>query len=363
MSIAWCGESPCDASSLVERMSCECDRVAVMETESGVVAKILITGSSGFIGRRLRDTFAASGDRCRLLVRNATPMPDVLLGDLLQPDSLSGACSGMECVFHCAGFAHAFASSDPDAHWRINFEGTRNLLAAAGEAGVRRFVFLSSVKAMAEPGDACADEDWPGEPVTPYGRAKRAAEELVLELGEKFGMHVVNLRLAMVYGYGGRGNLERMARGIAAGWFPPLPETANRRSLVHVSDVVDVMRLVAAKTAANGKTYIVADPLAYSGREINDYICAALRKPLPNWRIPAKLLRLGGRIGDMAGTLVDKPIPFNSEIVARLLDSSCYSPARIERELGWRAKVSLRAGVEEMLAPEAESQPAFRPVN
>lgn len=87
---------------------------------------------------------------------------------------------------------------------------------------------------MAEPGDACADKDWPGEPATPYGRAKRAAEDAVLEAGAKYGMHVVNLWLAMVYGHGGRGNLERMARGIRAGWFPPLPETGNRRSLVHM---------------------------------------------------------------------------------------------------------------------------------
>ena len=318
---------------------------------------VLVTGGGGFIGGRLLQP----GDRT--LVRNPGVFPGAVVGDLLHPASLDMACAGVETVFHCAGHAHAFTSSDSGAHWRINFEGTRNLVEAAGRAGTRRFVFLSSVKAMAKPGDACADEDWPGEPETPYGRAKRAAEECVLEIGSKYGMHVVNLRLAMVYGHGGRGNLERMARGIAAGWFPPLPETANRRSLVHVSDVVDAMRLVAAKTAAKGKTYIVADPQAYSGCKIYDNICVALRKPLPNRRIPVKLLRLGGRLGDVAGALVHKPMPFNSEIVARLLDSSCYSPARIERELGWRAKVSLRAGVEEMLAPDAENQPALRPVN
>ncbi|MCX7180624.1 MAG: NAD-dependent epimerase/dehydratase family protein, partial [Proteobacteria bacterium] len=178
-----------------------------------MVTKVLITGSSGFIGSHLRNALASSGARCRSLMRNATSMPDALFGDLLEPESLLDACSGMECVFHCAGFAHAFASSDPDAHWRINFEGTRNLVEAAGQAGTRRFVFLSSVKAMAEPGDACADEDWPGDPMSPYGRAKRAAEECVLEIGSRYGMHVVNLRLAMVYGHGGRGNLERMARG------------------------------------------------------------------------------------------------------------------------------------------------------
>lgn len=303
----------------------------------------LVTGASGFIGGRL----LAEGDRA--LLRHAAATPGSMVGDLLALESLAEACKGVECVFHCAGYAHAFSASDPDVHWRINFEGTRNLLQAAGEAGVRRFVFLSSVKAMAEPGDACVDEDWPGEPVTPYGRAKRAAEAAVLEAGAKYGMHVVSLRLAMVYGHGGRGNLERMARGIRAGWFPPLPETGNRRSLVHVDDVVAAMRLVAQAPAANGRTYIVADPKAYSGREIYDAIRRVLGKPPARWRVPAALLRSGGRLGDGLGRLAGRTLPLNSEVAERLLGSACYSPARIEHELGWRAGIGIDEGVREML--------------
>ena len=303
----------------------------------------LVTGASGFIGGRL----LVEGDRA--LLRHVGAMPDTVVGDLLAPDSLAAACEGIESVFHCAGYAHAFSSSDPDIHWRINFEGARNLLKSAGEAGVRRFVFLSSVKAMAEPGDACVDEDWPGEPATPYGRAKRAAEEAVLEAGAKYGMHVVNLRLAMVYGRGGRGNLERMARGIRAGWFPPLPDSGNRRSLVHVGDVVSAMRMVAQAPAANGRTYIVADPKAYSGRNIYDAIRRALGKPPTRWRVPAALLRSGGWLGDGLGKLAGRALPLNSEVMERLLGSACYSPARIERELGWRTGIGLEEGVREML--------------
>ncbi|MDP1536975.1 MAG: NAD-dependent epimerase/dehydratase family protein [Burkholderiales bacterium] len=305
----------------------------------------LITGATGFIGRRLLQP----GDLA--LARDASAAPGAVTGDLLDPASLAAACKGIETVFHCAGYAHAFASSDPDAHWHINFEGTRNLVEAAGAAGVRRFVFLSSIKAMAEPGDECVDEDWPGEPNTPYGKAKRAAEDVVLEAGTKFGMHVVNLRLAMVYGRGGRGNLERMARGIRAGWFPPLPETGNRRSLVHVDDVVAVMRFVADAPAANGRTYIVADARPYSGREIYDAIRGAVSPaPTLRWRVPAGLLRAGGAVGDALGAVLHRPLPLNSEVVSRLLDSACYSPARIERELGWKAQVGLEAGVREMLS-------------
>lgn len=319
-----------------------------MLNEANSSGKTLVTGASGFIGRRL----LRPGDRA--LARTASNYPDSVVGDLLDPASLVAACAGVDYIFHCAGYAHAFASSDPDAHWRINCEGTRNLLSAAGAAGVRRFIFLSSVKAMAEPGDECVDEDWPGEPATPYGKAKRAAELAVLEAGAKFGMHVINLRLAMVYGHGGRGNLERMARGIRAGWFPPLPETGNRRSLVHVDDVVSALRLVAEAPAANGRTYIVADSRPYSGREIYDAIRGAiLPAPTLRWSVPAGLLRAGGVLGDALGTVLRRPLPMNSEVVSRLLDSACYSTVRIERELGWKSQVGLEAGLREMLASNA----------
>lgn len=308
----------------------------------GTGGAVLVTGATGFIGRRLLQPDE------RALVRGAAALPNAVSGDLLDPASLARACEGVETVFHCAGLSQALASSDAEAHWRINFEGTRNLLEAAGQAGVARFVFLSSVKAMAEPGEACADEDWPGEPGTPYGRAKRAAEAAVLEAGARYGMHVANLRPAMVYGRGGRGNLERMARGIRAGWFPPLPETGNRRSLVHVDDVVAALRLAAVRPEANGRTYVVCEARSYSGREIHDAVCAALGMTAPRWHFPAAALRAGGRLGDVIGAILGRPLPLNAEVAGRLLDSACYSPARIERELGWRARVGLAEGLREM---------------
>jgi nucleoside-diphosphate-sugar epimerase len=287
------------------------------------------------------------------MVRTVTSADEVR-GDLLEPTSLDAACVGIDCVFHCAGYAHAFNSSDPEVHWRVNFEGTRNLVNAAGEAGVKRFVFLSSVKAMAEPGAECIDEDWPGEPNSAYGRAKRAAENAVLEAGAKYGMHVVNLRLAMVYGRGGRGNLERMARGIRAGWFPRLPDTGNRRSLVHVDDVVAAIRFVSETPAANGKTYIVADPRPYSGREIFDAISGVPPRLTFHWGLPVALFRVGAVLGDVLGRFTGRVLPLNSEVMERLLGSACYSPTRIERELGWRAKVGLAEGVREMLGAVGE---------
>ena len=161
-------------------------------------------------------------------------------------------------------------------------------------------------------------------------------------------MHVVNLRLAMVYGSGGRGNLERMGRLVGRGLFPPLPETGNHRSLVHVDDVVAAMRLVADDDRANGRTYIVAAPEAPSGRQLYDALRQALAMAPLAWEVPAVLLHIGGRVGDGLEALMRRRIPLDSEALDRLLGSAWYSPARIERELGWRAQISLRGGLREM---------------
>jgi UDP-glucose 4-epimerase len=328
-----------------------------MQISSGNVSKsvqnrsnkvtALVVGATGFIGRRLITPADIA------FVRKPSGYHNEIIGDLLAADTLKRACQSVDTVFHCAGYAHAFTSSDPDTHWRINYEGTRNLIQAAGDAGVRRFIFLSSVKAMGEPGDVCANEEWPVPPDTPYGKAKRAAENAVLEMGGKFGMHVVNLRLTMVYGYGGRGNLERMARGILAGWFPPLPETGNKRSIVHVDDVIAAIRLVAERREALGQTYILASAEAWSGAQIYDMLREAQSMPSIAWRVPPQALKMAGAFGDICGATLGRSMPVNSEIVDRLLGSACYTPQKIETELGWRASVDFYRGAKEMLGLEA----------
>jgi nucleoside-diphosphate-sugar epimerase len=314
---------------------------------------IALTGATGFIGRRLLAALT-SGAGCRIATLVRQPAPPgagvrTVVGDLDDMSALHRLCEGSQTVFHCAGYAHALDAGGDDfaaVHWRVNAEGTRHLVEAAGRAGVKRLVHLSSVKAMAEPGEVRVDEDWPGEPLSPYGKAKRAAEAAVLEAGSRYGMHVVNLRLAMVYGPGStRGNLDRMARLIRRGWFPPLPETGNRRSLVHVDDVVAAARLAADHPAANGRTYILAEPVGYSGRRIYELIRQALGLPRRRWAVPAALLRAAGWAGDGVGVLARRPSPLNSEVVARLLESAWYSPQRIERELGWRTAIALPEGL------------------
>lgn len=311
----------------------------------------LVSGATGFIGQRLLTALINNHSSCVALSRRPVPSFNCVIASLTDISALAVACAGVETVFHCAGHAHAFSSlscTDAEKHWRVNFEGTRNLVKAAGEAGVLRFVFLSSIKAMPEPGKACADEDFPGHPATAYGQSKRAAEEAVLEAGQRYGMHVVNLRLAMVYGSGGRGNLERMGRLVHRGYFPPLPETGNHRSMIHVDDVVTALLVAAGDDRASGKTYIVANQEAPSGRQLYDTMREVLGLRRIRWSIPETVLRGGAMCGDILESFLKRRIAFDSETMERLLGSAWYSSTRIRRELGWEAKVPLREGLREM---------------
>lgn len=313
---------------------------------------VLLTGATGFLGAQIAVELNERRTHIRTLSRSPSGVGDPKVGDLTRPDTLSGVCDGIDIVIHCAGFAHAQDDGRgrfEARHQAINHEGTRHLLEVAGRAGVRRFVFLSSVKAMASPGDRQVDEEFAGEPDSAYGRAKRAAENAAFESGAKYGMEIVNLRLAMVYGKGDRGNLARMVRGVRSGWFPPLPETGNHRSMLHVDDAVDAIVLASAHPSAANGTFIVASREAPSGAELYDAIRLMLGKRLPAWRIPEAALRSIGLAADRISRLTGRPLSFSSEMIDRLLGSAWYCPARIARALGWQAQVPLSQGLRDYL--------------
>jgi nucleoside-diphosphate-sugar epimerase len=254
----------------------------------------------------------------------------------------------MDTVFHLA--SGSFAENDDTGeaerlHQRVAVEGTRELLKLAAKANVKRFIFVSSVKAMGEGGWNCFDETSPAVPETAYGRAKLGAERLVLEAGRTYGMHVCNLRLPMVYGCDNKGNLPRMAIAIDRGWFPPLPEVKNRRSMVHVDDVVQAMLLAVESPQAGNQTYIVTDGRTYSSRQIYILICQVLGQPIPWWHFPAGLLRMGAKIGDLAERVLKRGVPLNSQILYKLIGSAWYSCAKIQKELGYNPQHSLETAL------------------
>ena len=325
-------------------------------------SKILVTGASGFIGRWLCSRLQGSGLTVHALLRQPAegPWSEAFSVNLGVDPILAEILNKVDTVFHLAGKAHALAELPGETadYQQVNVTGTRILLEAAVAAGVKRFIFFSSVKALADPGEQCVDEGWQPAPATDiYGRSKYEAEKLVLATGRESGMHVCCLRPALVYGPGVKGNLLRMMQAIDTGRFPPVPDTGNRRSMVHVDDLVQAAMLAAEKPAANGKTYIVTDGRQYSTREMYVMMAETLGRRVPAWSVPAWVLRGGGHIGDLIGRIRGRRFSVDSEAVARLLGSACYSSQKIEQELGYIPARDLGSALPEMVASYRNHDP------
>jgi len=295
----------------------------------------------------------AGGNDIRGLSRHPQCFPEapaleVIQGDLSKPETLRGLAEDIDTIIHAAGYAHV-ARDSPGIHMQITLEGTRHLLAEAEKSGAQRFIFISSVKAMPEPGTGCLVETATGLPEDEYGLSRRRAEELVLESGRRTGMHVCILRPALVYGPGCKGNLASMLRWIDSGLFPPVPDTGNRRSMVDVRDLVQAVMLATEKEAAAGKIFLITDGEDYTTRQIYNGMCTALGRSVPQWSVPVPVLRALGRVGDAFEAVIGRPAPYNSRICSRLLDSACYRSILAATSLGFHPAYTLEDALPAMV--------------
>lgn len=330
--------------------------------------RILVTGASGFIGRALCSALLAEGHAVRAGVCRAWPWASSPFRDhpqlepvhacLETPASLAKACEGVQALVHCAGHAHAFPASradaqkDAKAHALINAQGSAHLVEAATHAKVKRLVFLSSVRAVAAQGPWPMDETHTHAPTDPYGHAKRAAENALWASPTLEG---VVLRPVLVYGPGGRGNLERLIRAQRHGWFPGLPETGHTRSFVHLDDLIRAIVLALFHPHAPGHTYIVAHPKAVSGAQLQALILTALGRPSPRWRWPLRVFQTAAALGEALERVLGQGLPLNRTVLERLLGPGAYCSARLSAELGWQARIGLEEGLAALCAPWREA--------
>ena len=177
------------------------------------------------------------------------------------------------------------------------------------------------------------------EPDTPYGKSKLAAEELVLHGG--YVPEPVVLRLCMVYGPQAKGNIEKMIEAVRHHRFPPLPEMGNRRSMVHVQDVVQAAVLAGTHPEAVGQVFIVSDGQTYSTRQLYELICRALNRKVPGWSVPIGVLRGLAVVGDLIGKARGRRFVFDSDALAKLTGSAWFSSDRIQTRLGFKPQWTL----------------------
>lgn len=307
--------------------------------------RCLITGGSGFIGRALTSHVLAQGYEVRLPLRRPQTADQTVGAEAVEIGSLSvktdwtAALRDVDKIVHLAARVHVMSekSSDPLAEFRrINVEGSANLARQAAAAGVRRFVYLSSIKVNGEftqKGSPFTADDAPA-PEDPYGVSKYEAEKLLRQIATETGMEVVIIRPPLVYGPGVKANFESMMRWLARSFPIPLAAiTQNRRSLVALDNLVDLVMTCLSHTAAANQTFLVSDDEDISTADLLRRMGAALGHPASLFYMPPSLLKLGAQ-------LVNKP-----GIYQRLCGSLQLDITKTRRLLGWTPPVSVDEGL------------------
>ena len=295
--------------------------------------KALVTGATGFIGLKLIKSLEDCGYSIRILSRNNNLDYDTVICDLQNETIPESALDSVDVIFHLAGHAHDLASDSiqEKIYYDVNLGGTVKLIKIAVKKKVRKFIYVSSVKAGGIPGfGVCASENDQGEPEGIYGKTKREAELKLLKIGEESNIFLSIIRPSLVYGPNVKGNLQLMLSGIKKGWFLPLPETNNKISMIHVDDLIRAILLVTDDDRANGEIFIATDGTPYSSREIYNFMSGALGKPNPKWSVPKSFF-------DVA-SLINPRIRYK---LNKLLGDKCYSSAKLEAR-GFKAKKSLK---------------------
>lgn len=304
----------------------------------------LVTGANGFVGSALCARLRKDDAPVRGAVRSSNMWPGgtegVTIDGLASDTDWSEALKNVEQVVHLAARVHVMndKSSDPLAEFRrVNVEGTAALARQAAVAGVRRFVFLSSVKVngeCTEAGQPFNANDVPA-PEDPYGVSKHEAEELLRKIAIETGLEVVIIRPPLVYGPGVKANFESMMRWLARGVPLPLAAvTQNRRSLVALDNLVDLIVKCLNHPAAANQTFLVSDGEDLSTAQLLKRMSAAMGKPVRLFYVPPGLLKLGA-------TLLNKP-----GIYQRLCGSLQLDIAKTRQLLDWTPPLSVDEGLQ-----------------
>ncbi|MEW6267176.1 MAG: SDR family oxidoreductase [Thermodesulfobacteriota bacterium] len=306
---------------------------------------LIITGANGFIGRAVCAEAAALGYRVRTVVRTAgraeglpSGVETFPLGDIGPQTDWRDALAGGRAVIHLAARVHQVHDPAPDplaAHRAVNLDGTIRLAQAAAAQGLKRLVFLSSVKVNGEGRDRPYTEADRPAPADPYGLSKWEAEQALSRLASENGLEVAILRPPLVYGPGVKANFLRLLEMVKSGLPLPLASVNNRRGLLFLGNLVSAILACLNHPEAAGRTYLVSDGEDVSSPELIRRLARVMKRPARLLPCPPLVLRWAGRI--MSRT----------DEVERLLGSLAVDDSLIRRELGWNPPYTLDQGLQE----------------
>jgi len=325
--------------------------------------KVLITGGTGFVGRPLSTYLVSRGhevvvsvrDRRRFeqVVRCTDPGLDAVfpieVASLSASTDWTKALAGIDVVIHCAARVHVMnevSESPANLYFETNVAGTEALADQAAKAGVKRFIFISSIKVNGEStglDQPFTADDEPA-PIDPYGISKRDAEKLLLNLANETEMEVVIIRPPLIYGPGVKANFETLIRSISRG--TPLPlgaATHNRRSLLALGNLIDLIHICLDHPGAMNQIFLASDGEDLSTAELARRIGLALGKKARLIYVPRWLVKLGA-------TVLNRP-----GIYGRLFGSLRVDISKNKRLLGWVPPVSIDSGLRD--TTQAFNQP------
>jgi nucleoside-diphosphate-sugar epimerase len=316
---------------------------------------ILVTGGSGFLGGALLRHLASSDEYSLIasLRDGRTDLPQsirkVTLGDLTPSNNWREALTDVDVVVHAAARVHVMneALADPLAAFRfVNVDATLNLARQAIEAGVKRFIYISSIKVngeFSEPGAALTADDIPA-PVDPYGISKLEAELGLRSLAANTPMEIVIIRPVLVYGPGVRANFLNMIRWLDKGVPLPFGAVNNKRSLVSLDNLIDLIITCFSHPLAANQTFLASDGEDVSTTELLRKIAAVLNKRVVLLPLPVGLMTLAARLLGKAA------------IANRLFGSLQVDISKNKRLLGWTPPVTLDRGLSAAVQPFLESR-------
>lgn len=320
--------------------------------------KILLTGGTGFIGSRLALLARQGGLDVTVTGQTNTPSEadrkkelesagvSVETGDLKDSRFAQTIVGGCSAVIHLAAAQHE-ANVPPSYFHEINVGGTRTLLEASRAAKVQRFVYGSTIGIYGSAGEDPLDENSAPNPVNPYGRSKREAEQVVKEFGSS--METCIVRISETYGPGDM-RLLKLFKGIQSGLFRIIGSGLNKHQIIHVRDISQGLLLAMKHPAAPGETFIIAGREVLTTREMVDQIAAAVNRKPPRLRIPLWPFMLAA----ITLETTCKPLGIQPPLHRRRLDffvkSFLFSTTKAESILGFKPEVSFKDGAAETAA-------------